>query len=466
MSAGSKIESSEYSGLNKVVGWFLTLRWIACGGVFFSLIIIDFSFHFRLPYKILFTLNGILFLENAILTVYYTLIKGKNLSRKELRWYFNIQVCLDYILLLLMGYFTGFLENPILYYFVFHIMLTAFIFSNRVVFWYVGSLLVVLISVMFSEYYGIINHYPLYFANRQSYNDLILIRGAGLCTTLIISSYLITGIKNRIEERGKRVEVELNRYKSLDTIKSNFILQVTHEIRGPLAALKGFHEMILKGITGETGGKTIETIQKANRRTENLITMVDEMIDYAYMRAQEDVQYTKTEITLKDAIDTNLSLFSTMAMQKGIRFSSNCSGEISLIASPDLMNIILSNLISNAIKYSPPMTVITINAEKEQNVIHIMVSDEGIGITPEELNNIFEEFYRTRKAREIERDGTGLGLPIVHKAVESLNGKITVYSEQGKGTTFHIYIPEFSETITNIKKAGGNNEQRKNSHHR
>lgn len=463
----AKIESSEYSSLNKVIGWFLTLRWIACGGVFFSLIIIDFSFHFRLPYRILFVLNGILFLENVLLTMYYTLVKEKNLSRKELRWYFNIQVCLDYVLLLMMGYFTGFLENPILYYFVFHIMLTAFIFSNRVVFLYVGSLIVVLISVMLAEYYGIINHYPLFYSEgRQSYNDLMLIRGTGLCTTLIISSYLITGIKNRIEERGKRVEVELNRYKSLDTIKSNFILQVIHEIRGPLAALKGFHEMILKGITGETGSKTIEVIQKANRRTENLIMMVDEMIDYAYMRAKEDVQYTKTDIALWYAIDTNLSMFSTMAMQKGIRFSSNCSREISLVANQDLINIILSNLISNAIKYSSSKTVVNINAEREQNVVHIIVSNEGIGIKPEELDDIFEEFYRTRKAREIERDGTGLGLPIVHKAVESLNGKITVYSEEGERTAFHIYIPVSSEANTDKPLVGGNNEQLTDSHHR
>lgn len=229
---------------------------------------------------------------------------------------------------------------------------------------------------------------------------------------------MIAGIKDRIEERGRRVEVELNRYKSLDVIKSNFILQVTHEIRGHLAALKGFHEKILKGITGETGSKTIEVIQKANRRTENLITMVDEMIDYAYMRTKEDVQYTKTDITLWDTIDSNVSMFLTMGMQKGIRFSSNCSGEISFIANQDCINIIFSNLISNAIKYSSPETVITINAEREENVIHLLVGNEEIGIKPDELDDIFEEFYRTRKAREVERNGTGLGLPIVHKAVD------------------------------------------------
>lgn len=85
--------------------------------------------------------------------------------------------------------------------------------------------------------------------------------------------------------------------------------------------------------------------------------------------------------------------------------------------------------------------------------MHLFVRDQGYGIEPEELDKIFEEFYRTRKARELERDGTGLGLSIIKRAVESLGGRLTVYSELNKGTTFYIFFP-----------AGGENEQ--NSNHR
>ena len=97
--------------------------------------------------------------------------------------------------------------------------------------------------------------------------------------------------------------------------------------------------------------------------------------------------------------------------------------------------------------------------EKYGDMIHIMVKDEGIGIKSDELGNIFEEFYRTRRAREIERDGTGLGLPIVQKAVDSMRGKITVYSEEGNGTSFHIYLPLTSKTpADHHEPQGGNNE--------
>ena len=83
-----------------------------------------------------------------------------------------------------------------------------------------------------------------------------------------------------------------------------------------------------------------------------------------------------------------------------------------------------------------------------------MIKDEGIGIEPSELVNVFDEFYRTRRAREIEKDGTGLGLSIVKSAIEKLNGKISLYSEVDKGTTFHIFLPHYFPEKNNI---GGKN---------
>jgi two-component system phosphate regulon sensor histidine kinase PhoR len=332
-------------------------------------------------------------------------------------------------------------------------MLTSLIFSSFLTFVYVGILIAAIIGTALCELYAVIPHFSLFTADFSSYQDLLIIRAAGLCTTLIFSAYLITSIKNLIEERGLKVEVELNRYKSLDKIKSNFILQVTHELRGPLAALKGYHEMILKGITGEIKDKTKSTITKADRRTQNLLTIIDEMIDYSYMKSEEEVKFDRAEIHVRDVIEYNLDIMQNLAEQKGIHFVSNCSKELVLLTNRDLLNIILTNLISNALRYSPNGTTVTVNAEQDRSDIHFLVKDEGMGMKPAELEKIFEEFYRSRRAREIEKDGTGLGLSIVKKAVESLNGRITVYSEEGKGTAFHIYFPR-PASQSNLKFGG------------
>jgi signal transduction histidine kinase len=274
-----------------------------------------------------------------------------------------------------------------------------------------------------------------------------------LCSTLTISAYLISNIKRRIAEKGRRVEVELNRYKELDRIKSNFILQVTHELRGPIAAMNGYHEMLIRGIGGKLAPRANELVHKANRRTDNLLQIIDEMIDYAYMKSEEEVRYVKSAVNVREIIDYQLDIHSSQAVQKNIQLIADCPQELFLHSNRDLLNIILSNLINNAIKYSPESTTITVYSDAVRGdsgvaEVHLTVEDQGYGIEPEELEKIFEEFYRTRKARELERDGTGLGLSIVQRAVESLGGRLTVYSELNKGTSFHILFP-----------AGGENEQ-------
>jgi signal transduction histidine kinase len=266
--------------------------------------------------------------------------------------------------------------------------------------------------------------------------------GISFLTTLVLTAYLVTRIKIRIVERGKKIEFELNKYKTLDKAKSNFILQVTHELRGPLAAIKGYHEMMLKGITGAIEEKTGDTLKKATRRTKNLLTIIDEMIDYAYMKSEDEMTFSKVEIDIRDILSSNLEYYEHMALERNINLVSSCQKNIKVYANRDLLNIIISNLITNALRYSDAGSQVAINGDEDGDEVHLLIRDEGMGIEEEELENIFEEFYRTRQAREIEKDGTGLGLSIVKKAVDSLGGRLSVYSEVGKGTSFHIYLPK------------------------
>jgi len=436
-------KTTKYKRLNKVITWFITLRWIACLCVFVTLLILDFTNHFNLPYIILYSLNGLLLFINLAFTLFYYIYKKQNLSEKDAGKFFHIQVCCDYLLLFLIIYFTGFINNPFSYYFVFHIILTSFIFSPSVLFIYVSTLIAAFVSISYAQYYDFLPYFPFFlkYANTSQYFEFFFVKTFGLSSIFIIVAYLVTNIKKRLEEKGKSIEIELNHYKSLDKVKSNFILQVTHELRGPIAAVKGYHEMIIKEITGKIEPKTKETLQKANYRTQNLLTIIDEMIDFAYMKSAEEVKYNKKNLYIKDIIDYNIDLFLTQAKQKNITFSSSCSKNLNCHANRDLLNIIISNLITNAVRYSFSNSTITINAAKEKDQIVLLVRNNGIGIKPENLEKIFDEFFRSRRAREIERDGTGLGLSIIKKAVDSLNGKISVYSEVDKDTSFIISLP-------------------------
>jgi signal transduction histidine kinase len=437
----ARLDVSEYTNLANVTRWFIILRWIAAAGVLLVLGVAAIAFAPALPLPTLFSLAGVLVILNLLFHLYFALFKHGNLSKAELSVFFNVQVCTDYLLLFFLVYFTGFLENPFTYFFVFHILLTAYIFSADLVFLYVSALVLVFAGTAAAEFFHLVPHFPLFLGAGDAYLGELVPRTIGVCATLAISGYLGTSIRKRLEEKAQRVEIELDRYKSLDRIKSNFLLQVTHELRGPLAAVSGYHEMIVRGITGGVGQKTLHAVQRAMRRTDNLLTMIDEMIDYAYMQTDR-VPFEPGRTTLRELIEANVELLAPQALAKGIRVDVKCSPELRIRASRDIGNIILSNLLSNALKYSPHGSTVVISAVQESGEVCLEVKDQGIGMSPEEMQHIFEEFYRTRRAREVERDGTGLGLSIIKKSVETLGGRITVASQIDKGTTFHIYFPE------------------------
>jgi signal transduction histidine kinase len=447
MKPRAKIESTEYSDLGGVVSWFIQLRWIAAIGVFIALLISDLIYSYNLPYPALYALTGALFLMNGSLSLYFYCLKKRTLSREEMTSVFHFQVVGDYLILFFLIYLTGFLKNPLVYYFVFHVVLTAFIFPRKTVFAYIISLISCFILTTVAQWSGWIPSFAsipgLPTLGDSSVSSVLHI--FALVSTILFTGYLITTIMERVEEQGQRTELELDHYKRLDQAKSNFILQVTHELRGPLAALKGYHEMILKGITGEISERTEKSLQRANQRTQNLLNIIDEMLDYAYMKSEEDKQYEIDVLSLKESLNHNFELYQILAKGKSIKLLISCPAGLTVTASRDLLDIILGNLITNAIKYSSPETTVTVSAEKANGEVHLTVKDEGMGIEAEELEKVFDEFHRTRRARKIEQDGTGLGLSIVQKAVNMLNGRVSVYSEVGKGTSFHIYLPHYHQ---------------------
>ncbi len=399
----SPIESSSFKSLNKVITWFITLRWIACVGVALVLAIAHFLFALRLQYRFLSITTTVLVLLNISHSFYFYIYKKQYLQRREIHQFFQIQIIGDYIVLILLVYFSGFMENPLIFFFVFHIIITSFLFTSRIVTLYTTFLILVITGISILQYIQIVPVYPL-FTNCSNMAGVVrFVQTAGFSGLLIITAYLTTSIINRIDARGKQFEVELNKYKSLDKIKSNFILQVTHEIRGPLAAISGFHEMILRGITGKIEDHTREIITKADRRTDNLLIIIGEMIDFAYMKSSDDSKFITKEMYVRKIISENISNVTTRAEQEGVHLSVACPRHLKIKTNSDLMNIILGNLLFNAIKYTEAGGNVSLIASEKGHEVHFVVEDTGIGICDDEIEKVFDEFYRSRRARVLEK---------------------------------------------------------------
>lgn len=238
-----------------------------------------------------------------------------------------------------------------------------------------------------------------------------------------------------IRKMVKRLKIQIARLKQLEQYKSEFLQNITHEIKTPITAINSAIELIdARNATDETDKECFEIIQFQ-------IKSIDKLVNDILCLSETEVAKTDEEkpfeiFNLNSLIEKVIDEFSFSDIK--INFIQN--EEIMFNGNKDLFSIAVSNLLSNAIKYSETSKV-DIILDRQNNEIELTVKDYGIGIKQECLNHIFERFYRVDKTRSRKLGGTGLGLSIVKNIIELHKGIIVVESEVGKGTSFVCKMP-------------------------
>lgn len=223
--------------------------------------------------------------------------------------------------------------------------------------------------------------------------------------------------------------------KKLENMRSQFIANVSHEIKTPLTSIKGFSETLRYVDDEETREKFLKIIEDESERLARLID--DILILYDTEKNKDPI----SEPFYPNDIIENVKLMVTHeAEKKNIRIIKGLQGDVELIGDKDKFKQMMINLVYNAIKYTEIHGEVSIFTHVNNNKFTIDVTDTGIGISEEDLSRIFERFYRVDKARSRDSGGTGLGLAIVKHIVKSFDGTIDVYSKLGIGTTFTITI--------------------------
>jgi signal transduction histidine kinase len=231
--------------------------------------------------------------------------------------------------------------------------------------------------------------------------------------------------------------------KELDQLKDDFVSSVSHELRSPLAAISGYIELLLSKplseIAPEKQSKALQIIQESTQR---LAHFINEILDLAKIKAGQ-VEIRPKSFDLKKMIEDVDSLFKALVEKKNIYMTVDVPENArELIADEDKIRQVLTNLISNALKFTPSQGKIRIAARNESEFIQISVADSGAGIPEESLETIFERFKQAaNSAGDFAQKGTGLGLAIARGIVEAHSGQMWVESEVGKGATFYFTIP-------------------------
>jgi two-component system phosphate regulon sensor histidine kinase PhoR len=253
-------------------------------------------------------------------------------------------------------------------------------------------------------------------------------------------------VRNDIGEIMGSVTVlqDISHLKELDKMKSEFIAMVTHELRAPIAAVEQQLTVILNKMAGEVTEKQEQLLSRAKQRTRGLLDLIKDLLDLSKIEAGKMVQY-KEPLSLQGVIQRVVDLMRAEAENKKIDLQFSAPSKISLIhADRNSMEGIFTNLISNAIKYTPEGGKVWVHLGEEGGFVKANVSDTGIGIKREDLPRIFDKFYRVKNTETRQIVGTGLGLSIVKSIVDAHLGSITVESEEGGGTTFTVSLPKES----------------------
>lgn len=226
----------------------------------------------------------------------------------------------------------------------------------------------------------------------------------------------------------------------LENMRSDFVANVSHELKTPLTSISGFVETLKlnENIDIDTRNRFLGIIESESDRLKRLI---DDILLLSFIENNDKMSLDK--VSIYEVFKEVYEMTSYMAKSKNISLDYEFNNkEIIILSNRDYIKQVFLNLVDNAIKYTPENRSIKVEAKKEKDIITIKVIDEGLGIPKEDIDRIFERFYRVDKARSRDVGGTGLGLAITKHIVKSLDGSITVNSELNKGSEFIVTIPQ------------------------
>jgi len=262
----------------------------------------------------------------------------------------------------------------------------------------------------------------------------------------ILDVYIAPHVNIHGEKKGViTVLHDITNIRRLEKMRSEFVANVSHELKTPVTSLIGFTETLLDGAMydEEVAKKFLKIIHDESVRLNRLIS---DILLISKVE-QEGLPLKLEEIDMVSVIEECVDTVQEELTKKQLQLSMPERGEVRFEADRDRLKQIILNLVSNAIMYTPPGGKIRIDAADRGEEVHFVIEDTGIGIAKKDIPRIFERFYRVDKARSRNSGGTGLGLAIVKHLVESHHGKIHVESEPGVGSKFTIVFPKKQNRI-------------------
>jgi len=441
------------------IDWLIRLRWLAVVGTALAIGLGAVSFPGSLAVGPLLGVAGFIGLYNLQFFLYLRTLKVGPAGTVRLRHatlFAYIQIILDLLALAVLIHFAGGVESPIAIFFVFHVIIASILLQRRVSYLVAGLASLLFAAIGGLEYAQIIPHHPLPIVGMEVYRRglYLAMSTTVLALTLFLVAYLATSITGRLRERDQELleSMQVSRAKSeelqklneqlsrVDGERTRFMVLVTHELRAPISTIYSCLELALSGYAAPE--KAHEVLARAQNRATEMLGFISDLLSLTRIREQavqwEQVPLTQLESVLQEVVD----LMKVEAERKDVFLGVDVAPDLAPVrALPDQIKLVWTNLLSNAIKYTDPCGIVRVSLSQDAGQLIGTVRDTGIGISPEDMPRVFDEFYRASNARLVSPHGTGVGLSIVRRIVEKWGGKVWVESESGLGSKFTFVLP-------------------------
>lgn len=344
---------------------------------------------------------------------------------------------------------TGLPAAPFMY--LFHIVLACIFFMPRESLWVAGLAAGFYLLCVGMESLGILPPQSI-ISGWQGAGDGLLSTGPGILDIIImlliwaVIWYLVSRLAGRLRHHENELALTNRRLRASSEERANHMLQTTHQLKAPFAAIHAQTQLLLGNYCGDLPDKARSVVGKISARSMALSRQIQEMLQLANLRSQGQAPPRFRRIALDQVVEEALNRIEPAARHRGIVLEKEIE-PAGVRAIEDHLTMLVDNLIVNAVNYSHDGGKVRITCKATARQVTLVVQDQGIGIPREKLPHIFQDYYRTEEAVKHNRMSTGLGLAIVRQVVQESDVEVRVESAPGWGTRFSVTIPTQTDNL-------------------
>lgn len=328
--------------------------------------------------------------------------------------------------------------------YLFHIVLACIVFEARESIWVVALAIAAYLGCLALEATGAWPASSIFLSRGQSVSGdtgELVYHLAGLVLIWGVIWWLASRVATKLRDRELELAATNFRLEASCDERTAHMLQTTHQLKAPFAAIHAQVQLLLAGYCGELPPTAQEVLGKISTRCLALSRQIQEMLQLANLRSQGQRRHAARQVDIAALLEAAVKRLEPTARQRGIRIETHLE-PVQVQAPEDHLTMMLENILANALTYSFDGGRVEVRCgPRERDEAEIVVRDEGIGIEANKLPHIFDDYYRTDEALRHNRSSTGLGLAVVRQVARSLRARIRVESAPGWGTQFTVRLP-------------------------